>query len=123
MPAESTTRIGLLVRRAPYAHRIARAEADLALAAGALDFEVRVYFLGASALQLAARRSPETAQLPAGYRAWAGLPELADARFFVEMGWWTFCRSAGIELVVPVEPLEPGDMKRSWRSCRHVVAL
>ena len=123
MPNGTKTRIALLVRRTPYSHRVARAEADLALAAAAVDFEVQVYFLGASVLQLAARRSPEPAQLPPGYRAWAALPELAQARFFVDKPWWAFCASAGIELVVPVQAMEPAEMKRSWRACRHVVAL
>lgn len=123
MPADHPARLALLVRRPPYDHRVARAEADLALAAAALDFELCVYFMGNSMLQLVVQRAPANALLPAGYRAWAALPKLGNTRIFVESRWWKFCQAANLELVVPVEVLEADEMKRTWRDCQHVLVL
>lgn len=118
-----TTRLALLVQAAPYENRIARTDADFALAAAALDFEIRIYFSGHSVLQLLSRRNAGDAGLPAGYRAWAALPDLGHARMFAEQRWLDFCRTRGLELLTPVEGLDAAGMRRSWRSCDHVVVL
>ena len=123
MSAEPQPSIGLIVNAPPYRSRVARDGVDFALAAAAMDFELRVYFPGAAILQLVAARDPSAAVLPGGYRAWAALPDLAEARVFVERHWDTICRSGGLELTLPVELLDPGEMRKSWRCCDHVVVL
>ena len=123
MPVTNPVRLALLVRSVSYEHRLARAEVDFALAAAALDFEIRVYFTGLSLLQLVAQRAPIGALLPIGYRAWAASPDLGNARVFVEDKGRDYCLAAGLELVMPVEALSAAEMKQSWRSCNHVVAL
>ncbi len=87
MAASGVPTIGLLLRSPPYGSREPRAELDLALAALTLDYAVEVYFTGDSLLQLARDKSPGAAGLPAGYRAWAALPELGEIRLFAETAW------------------------------------
>jgi sulfur relay (sulfurtransferase) DsrF/TusC family protein len=123
MPTVHPIRLAVLVQSNPYAHRLARTEADFALAAAALDIEVRVYFMGRSMLQLVSQRATTSALLPVGYRAWAALPDLGDFRIYVEDKWWDYCLAARLELVMPVEILSEAEMKQSWRKCHQVVAL
>lgn len=123
MTAQPGPSIGLIVNAPPYRNRVARDGVDFALAAAVMDFELRVYFPGAAILQLVATRDPSAADLPGGYRAWAALPDLSDARIFVERNWDEICRSGGLELTLPVEPLDPEDMQKSWRCCDHVVVI
>jgi sulfur relay (sulfurtransferase) DsrF/TusC family protein len=120
MPSSS---LALIVQSAPYRDRVARSDVDIALAAAALDFDIRIYFQGYSVMQLAARRNASKALLPKGYRAWAALPDLAGARIFAEQKWLDLCLAAGLELVLPVESLGAAEMKRSWRTCDHVLVL
>jgi len=115
--------LALIVQGAPYRRRVARSDLDMALAAAALDFNIRVYFPGHSVMQLAARRDVLKALLPKGYRAWATLPELAGARIFADRKWLDFCLAAELELILPVEALGEAEMKRSWRGCDHVLVL
>jgi len=115
--------LALIVQAAPYRRRVARSDVDIALAAAALDFNIRVYFQGWSVMQLAARRNAAKALLPDGYRAWAALPDLADARIFAERKWLDFCHAAELGLILPVEALGGAEMKRSWRDCDHVLVL
>jgi len=113
----------LIVQNAPYQNREARADVDMALAAVALDFAIRVYFQGSSVVQLVDRRNLSDALLPKGYRAWAALPELGDVRIFAERQWLDFCREQKLELLLPVEALGAAEFRRSWRSCNHVMVL
>lgn len=116
-------RLALLVDTGPYLSRESRAEADLALAALSLDFEVEVYFSGDAILQLARDKAGTGALLPAGYKAWSALPELGQVRVFAESGWLSRCERLGIELFLPVEGLGFVSMKQRWRNCDHVVVL
>jgi len=72
----SSTRIGLVVRSAPFAGRSGRDQLDIALAAATLGFEIEICFLGEAVLQLSPGISPEAAGLPGGIRGWRSLPEL-----------------------------------------------
>jgi len=115
--------LALVVKSQPYEHRAARADLDLALAAAAMDFELEIYFLGNAVLHLAADRETSGALLPAGYRAWAALPELTGTGVFAELAWLEYCRAGGLELVMPVEGLPPDILKTRWRQCRHVMVI
>jgi len=115
--------LALIVQSPPYRNRVARTEIDFALAAAALDFGIRVYFPGAAAMQLVVQRNPAVAGLPAGYRAWGALPDLAESRFFVEQRWFDLYQARKLDLAVPVEPLSAEDMRRTWRDSDHVLVL
>ena len=119
MDAGAGGRLALIVRGLPYGRRAPRADLDLALAAAALDFELEVYFIGASLLQLAAERDGSAARLPPGYRAWAALPDLSEVRMFGELEWVQRCEQGGIALEAPVEGLDPDRMRSRWRACRQ----
>jgi len=114
---------GLLMRSEAYAHRSARADVDIALAAAALDMGVEVYFLDDAVTQLAAGRDPGPALLPPGYRSWAGLPELGDARLFAEQGWLERCEQIGLRLSMDVEALDRDALLARWRQCSHTLVL
>ena len=116
-------RLALLVRGRPYRQRAARADLDLALAAAALDFDLDLYFLGVAVLQVAAGRDGAAALLPAGYRAWAALPELTGVRAYAERAWLERCARDSIDLLLPVQALDAAGMKARWRECRHVLLL
>ncbi len=115
--------LALIFRAAPYGGRAPRADLDLALAAAALDRAVEIYLLGPALLQLAASRSPEAAELPAGYRAWAALPELGDVTLFAEQDWIDRCGEAGIDLLLPVRGLDPDELAIRWRRCRQALVV
>ena len=115
--------LALIVRRWPYSGRAARAEVDLALAAATLDFRLEVYFLGAALLQLAVGRDSSAALLPAGYRAWAALPELAPTALFAERDWLKRCERDALTLMLPVQALSAADMQSRWRGCGHCLVL
>lgn len=116
-------RLALIVRGAPYGRRAPRADLDLALAAAALDFELEIYFIGESLMQLAAERDGTAAHLPPGYRAWAALPDLSEVRMFGELEWVWRCERGGIALEVPVEGLDPDRMRSRWRTCRQALVV
>ena len=121
--AEGTHSLALLVQDAPYRSREVRASLDVALAAAAMDFQLEIYFRGAAIMQLAREMDGETALLPAGYRAWAGLPELVDTGFFAEQGRLEQCANRGIELLLPVTGLSPEEWRRRWRLCDRAMVL
>jgi len=73
--------------------------------------------------QLVTGRDTVAAGLPAGYRAWAALPDMGNAQVFVEDEWLGYCRKAGLVLVMPVQSLPGAAMKQAWRRCAHVVVL
>jgi sulfur relay (sulfurtransferase) DsrF/TusC family protein len=114
-------RISLLVRNHPYRRRAPRTDLDTALAAAALDIEVELYFLGRAVLQLAAVRDPEPALLPPGYRGWAALSELSDARLFADREWLQRCAADRIGLSLQVEALHAAEMARRWRLSERVL--
>jgi sulfur relay (sulfurtransferase) DsrF/TusC family protein len=109
--------IALLVRSHPYLRRSARAELDVALAALAMEFRVEVYFIGSAVLQLLTERDCAPAALPAAYRAWASLPDLGEVGLFAERAWLERLAASESALSIPVEPLDPDQMRRRWRRC------
>ena len=115
--------LALIFRNAPYRGRAPRADLDLALAAAALDQTVEIYLLGPALLQLAKQLQPDAAGLPAGYRAWAALPELGDVKLFAGQVELDRCADAGIELLLPVQGLSAAELSESWRRCRHAVVV
>lgn len=117
------SRLALLVRDRPYRRRAARADLDTALAAAALDLGLEIYFLGGAVLQLAAQRDPAPALLPPGYRGWSALPDLAEIHAYAERGWLRRCERDGIELVLPLEPLDAAAMAERWRVCDRALLL
>jgi sulfur relay (sulfurtransferase) DsrF/TusC family protein len=121
MTGQTCKALALIVQSRPYQNRVARANIDLALAAAAMDFELHVYFSGDALMQLALERDSGGAMLPAGYRAWAALPELAETVVYAEQAWVEYCRKNGVELVMPVLALSPSGLKSDWR--RHVHAM
>jgi sulfur relay (sulfurtransferase) DsrF/TusC family protein len=123
MGAAAAARLGLVVRSHCWHLRAARTDLDLALAAAAMDFSLEVYFLGPALLQLAADRDSERAMLPAGYRAWAALPELAEVVVYAERDWLEFCRRSAIRLLLPVQGLDAEALRAGWRQCRHVLVV
>jgi sulfur relay (sulfurtransferase) DsrF/TusC family protein len=123
MSSGCSSSLALIIQSAPYRGRVARADVDVALAAAALDFQIRIYFQGLSVLQVAVRSNSPEALLPMGYRAWAALPDLADTRVFAERRWLDFCQAGKLQLLMPVEAMDESEMRRSWRSCDHVLAL
>ncbi len=63
-----------------------------------MDFTLEVYFLGSALMQLAEDRDGKAAMLPAGYRAWAALPDLAEVAVFAEPEWLRHCDRAAIRV-------------------------
>lgn len=116
--AEKT--LALVIRSLPYARRSARAELDVALAAAALEWPLHLYFLGAAVLQLVPEREPGPVRLPAGYRAWSGLPELTDVRAFAEPAWLARLARQPAPLLLLPEPLDAAAMREHWRGCAAV---
>ena len=123
MTAQTKSRFALLVNAAPHGTRESRAELDVALAALSLDFGVDVYFNGAAILQLAGSMEPAAALLPPGYRGWAALKDLGDARLFAEVEWVRRCSEQGIELIGPPRGLTATEMASHWRACDKVWSL
>ena len=113
----------LVVRAHPYQRRSARAELDIALAALTMDFRVEIYFVGASILQLLAERNAGPAALPAAYRAWASLPDLGECGMFAEQSWVDRLATADVELVIPVQGLNPDDWQLAWRRCDYSMVV
>lgn len=123
MGSEEGPSLALIIQSGPYQSRVARDGIDFALAAAAMEMELRVYFPGQAVMQLARDRSCGHALLPGGYRAWSALPELSPARIFAERSWLDFFQSKGVEWVMPVEALSGPALKQSWRACDHAVVL
>lgn len=127
MSAAVQNSLALIIRSAPYARRSARSQLDMALAAAAVDIELEVYFIGAAVLQLALGRNPSGALLPAGYRGWGGLQQLAHeqspASVFAEREWLSRCREADMTLCVEPEALNARQMQQRWRRCQRVLVI
>jgi sulfur relay (sulfurtransferase) DsrF/TusC family protein len=123
MSSATSCRLGLLVRSGAFDHRTARSEVDLALAASALDFNLEVFFLGASVLQLVRERDASCALLPGGHRAWAALPDFSPALIYAEQDWLDRCRAESLSLVLPVTGLSSTEFQKHWRRCNHVLVV
>ena len=118
---EKLATYAFLVTTSPYQQRSARSQLDVALIAAALERPLQLYFLGESAMQLIRQRDLESANLPAGYRAWASLPEMADVETYIEKPW--FDRLAGVELVLNPQALNSKQMRERWETCEKVLVL
>jgi hypothetical protein len=123
LPSVALPGVALIVRSNPYRQRAARSQLDVALVAGALGRPLRLYFVGAAALQLLTDREPGAAGLPAGYRAWASLPELTEVRAFAEPSWISYFDRRGAAPLLRPEPMAAGDMRSDWRDCDLVLVL
>lgn len=104
----------------PYRRRSPRSEVDFVLAAMAMDYQVEIYFLGSAILQLSMNRELDGSGLPAGYRAWASLPEMGEFRIFAEQDWLS---NASQDLMLPVIGLDQKQMREQWRNCMQSVVL
>ena len=120
---QNSLSLALLVRSHPYQRRSARAELDVALAAMVMDFRIEVYFIGSAVLQLQAERNGEPARLPAGYRAWATLPDLGEFALYAEPPWLDRLGATEVPLLMPVEAMEAHEMRRRWRACDYSMVL
>jgi hypothetical protein len=123
MNRQVSAAIGLVLRSVPYEQRSARAQLDVALAAAALEQPLQLYFLGDSVLQLLCDRGPAAAQLPAGYRAWASLPELTPVSAFAETAWVEWLQRGNLELSLPLRAASRHQMRADWSACHRVVVL
>lgn len=123
MAGHASAVIGLVVRPVPYAQRSARAQVDVALAAAALEQPLHLYFLGDSVLQLLSGREPPAAHLPAGYRAWASLPELTLVSAFAETAWVNWLQQARLEVALPIKAASRSQMRAGWSACHRVAVL
>jgi len=126
MPEMSAFRLGLIVRDSAYEQRWARTQLDVAMLATTLDFNLHIYFLGKAVLQLVDRGDTAAALLPAGYRAWASLPELAEqAEFqvFADVVWLERLRRIGQETCLPVRACSVIEMRREMKLCDRLLTL
>lgn len=115
--------LALIVRSHPYQQRSSRAEFDMALAAVLMDFRLEVYFVGAALLQLITNRDSRPALLPAGFRAWASLPDLGEVTVFAETPWLEQFPEPEFSLIMPVEGITIGPTHAAWRSCDYSMVL
>lgn len=110
--------LGLLICQPPWKGRSGRDQLDFALAAAALEIELRLFFLNAGVQQLWDDHQPEKAGLPRGLRGWKALPELTCARYFVlesqlgEHRYW-----------VQPEPVSAAQMMRLQQGCARLMVL
>ena len=115
--------VAFVVRGAPYGRRSARAELDVVLLAAAVGRPLRLYFIGNALWQVVAGRDPAAAELPAGYRAWAGVSELTDVSAFAEPRRLAWLAGHGYETLLPVVAMEHDRMREDWRGCERVLVL
>lgn len=123
MSSQDCPSLALIIQSPPYQNRAARDGIDFALAAAAMEYELRVYFPGLAIMQLACERNSAEALLPAGYRAWSALPEISAAGIYAERSWMEYFQSRGLKWVMPVKALSASALKQSWRACDHAVVL
>lgn len=126
MNSHAPFRLGLVIRSTSYAQRSARTQLDVALLAAALDFDLRLYFVGAAVLQLIPRNDIGPALLAAGYRAWASLPDLferAEFQVFAEPSWLDKLHANNLQACLPLQASSPREMRRDWISCDRLLAL
>ncbi len=126
MSSQAPFCLGLIVRSTSYAQRSARTQLDVALLAATLDCDLRLYFVGAAVLQLIAKGDPHPALLPAGYRAWASLPELfekATLQTFVEPAWLEQLQANNLQPCLPLQASSPQEMRQDWTACDRLLVL
>ncbi|MDZ4728747.1 MAG: DsrE family protein [Xanthomonadales bacterium] len=126
MSSQAPFRLGLIVRTNPYAQRSARTQMDIALLAATLDWDLRLYFVGAAVLQLIPRGDTGPALLAAGYRAWASLPDLlerAEFQVFAEPAWLDQLHASNLQACLPLMASSPREMRRDWVSCDRLLVL
>ena len=126
MNSPAPFRLGMIVRSTPYAQRSARTQLDVALMAATLDFDLRLYFIGAAVLQLVPRGDISPALLTAGYRAWASLPDLfeqAELRAFAEPSWLDRLQANNLQTCLPVQASSSRDMRCQWTACDRLLVL
>jgi sulfur relay (sulfurtransferase) DsrF/TusC family protein len=123
MKTESSTTIGLIIRSVAYQKRSARSQLDVALVIAALEIPLRLYFLGPAIMQLIEKRALLDAQLPAGYRAWASLPDLTDVAVFAEPAWHQKMQESSLALVLEAQPMSISLMRSDWQSCNRTIML
>lgn len=115
--------LALLVRDPAYRLRSARVDLDMALSAAAMDLDVRVYFLGAAVLQLAADRATSAAKLPAGLKGWAALPDIGEISVYAEQDWLDRLADRSVPLILPVKGRDRDWMKTHWRQSRWAMVV
>ncbi len=119
-------RLGLLIRSAPYAQRSPRTQLDVALLAATLDFELRLFFSGASVMQLVPRSSTVAAQLPPAYRAWGSLPDLletSELKAYAEREWLERLQLLQLHPCLPLRASTFALMRHEWEACDRVMVL
>ncbi len=130
MPVQAPFHLGLVVRSETYEQRSPRTQLDVALLAATLDFDVTLYFIGAAVLQLVpgTDTKPDTgaALLPAGYRAWASLPDLfeqAELEAFAEPEWLHRLQGQDLQSCLPLQARSPLEMRLDWARCDRLLVL
>lgn len=126
MPVKPTSRLGLVIRSSAYAQRSTRTQLDVALLAATLDFNLHLYFIGNAVLQLIGRGDTSVALLPAGYRAWASLPELSEQgelQAFAEVAWLDKLSRNGLQTCLPVKACTHFEMRREMIHCDRLLTL
>jgi len=123
MNSNPSATIGLIIRSASYEKRSARSQLDVALVVAALEIPLKLYFLGPAILQLIEKRTLVDAQLPAGYRAWASLPDLTDVAVFAEAEWHQKTQRHSLALALDVQPVSVSEMRTDWQRCNRTIIL
>lgn len=119
-------RLGLIVHSSGYEQRSARTQLDVAMLAASLDFNLHIYFMGKAVLQLVNRGDTSAALLPAGYRAWASLPELverAELQLYADVEWLEKLRRNGQGTCLQVHPCSVIEMRREMNLCDRLLTL
>lgn len=116
-------RLGLIVRSAPWQGRSGRDALDIALASATLDLELELFFVGEGVQQLLADRTPERAGLPAGWRAWASLGELAPTRFHVEAATAAALEDVGARWLVAPELVDAEVQAERQAACDRLLVV
>jgi len=126
MPVKPTFRLGLIVRNTAYSQRSTRTQLDVALLAATLDFNLHLYFVGNAVLQLIGRGDTSVALLPAGYRAWASLPELseqAELEVFADVAWLDRLSRNGQQTCLAVKACTALEMRQKMTHCDRLLTL
>jgi sulfur relay (sulfurtransferase) DsrF/TusC family protein len=126
MSAQAPFRLGLVVRSSSYVQRSARSQLDVALLAATLDYDLRLYFVGAAVLQLVPRGDINPALLAAGYRAWASLPglfEQAELQAFAEPTWLEQLQANNLQACLPLRASTAQQMRDDWAACDRMLVL
>ncbi len=123
MPA---LKLGLIVHDSAYEQRSARTQLDVAMLAATLDFNLHIFFIGKALLQLVSRGDTAAALLPAGYRAWASLPDLVDQaelQVYADVEWLERLRRNGQGVCLPVRACSAIEMRREMKLCERLLTL